>query len=145
MEDDKLVKFNARKDRVLALIVISLEPTIPLLTWRSGGSGSCMEQTIQSVSNWANKLQLRKKLYSLILTQEHIRRLTEIFGELAVVGSPVEEEDQVVHLLASLPESYSMLVTALEANLKVPRMEVITERLVHKERKQKDKEGSAGI
>ncbi len=88
--------------------------------------------------SWANKLHLRKKLYSLILkeegdsVQQHIRKLTEIFEELAVVGNPIEEEDKVVHLLASLPESYSMLVTALEA---VPKMEVATERLLHEERK----------
>ena len=42
--------------------------------------------------------------------------MTEVFEELAVIGDPVKEEDQVVHLLAILPESYSMLVTALEAN-----------------------------
>ena len=73
--------------------------------------------------------------------QEHIQKLTEIFDELAVIGNPVEEEDRVVHLLASLPESYNVLVTALEANSEVPKMEVVTERLLHEERKQKEKEG----
>ena len=95
----------------------------------------------------ANKLQLWRRLYSLRLTegesvQEHIRKLTEIFDELAVIGNPVEEEeDRVVHLLASLPESYNVLVTVLEANSEVPKMEVVTERLLHEERKQKEKEG----
>ena len=70
--------------------------------------------------------------------------MTEVFKELAVIGDPVKEEDRVVHLLASLPESYSMLVTALEANSDVPQMEVVTERLLHEERKQMDKEGSGG-
>ena len=94
---------------------------------------------------WANKLQLRRRLYALTLkeggsVQEHIKKLAETFEELAVIGSPVEEEDQVVHLLASLPDSYSMLVTALEANAEVPKMEIVTERLLHEERKQKDKD-----
>ena len=48
--------------------------------------------------------------------QKHIRILTEIFDELAVIGSPVEEEDTVVHLQPSLPESYSILVITLEAS-----------------------------
>ena len=52
--------------------------------------------------------------------QDHIRILTEIFDELAVISSPVEEEDRVVHLLASLPESYGVFVTALEASSEVP-------------------------
>lgn len=69
--------------------------------------------------------------------QEHIRQMTEIFKELAVI---VKEEDQVVYLLASLPESYDMLVTALEANADVPQIDVVTERLLHEERKQRDRE-----
>ena len=85
-------------------------------------------------------------MYSLVLkegnsVQEHIRRLLEIFEELAVVANPIEEEQQVVNLLASLPESYSILVTALEANPEVPKMEVVMERLLHEERKQKDEDG----
>ena len=44
-------------------------------------------------------------------------------------------------MLASLPESYNMLVTAMEASPDVPQMEVVTERLLHEERKQKGQEG----
>ena len=46
----------------------------------------------------------------------------------------------MVYLLASLPESYNTLVTALEAHADVPEMEVVTERLLNEERKQKDRE-----
>ena len=38
----------------------------------------------------------------------------------AVIDDPVKEEDCVVHLLASFPEAYSMLVTAIEASSEVP-------------------------
>ena len=70
--------------------------------------------------------------------------MTEGFDGLSVVGDAVSEEDRVVHLLASLPDSYNMLVTALEANAEVPKLEVVTERLLHEERKLKDREG-AGV
>ena len=30
-----------------------------------------------------------------------------------VIGDPITEEDRVVHLMASLPDSYNVLVTAL--------------------------------
>ena len=44
------------------------------------------------------------------------------------------EEDRVVHLLASLPVSYNMLVTALEMKSEaVPKMENVTERLLPEE------------
>ena len=38
-----------------------------------------------------------------------------------VIGDLLEEEDQVIYLLASLPESFDMLVTALEVNADVPK------------------------
>ena len=94
---------------------------------------------------WANKLELRRKLYSLRLkdgesVQEHIKAMTERFDALAVMDSPVSDEDKVVHLLASLPDSFNMLVTALEANSKsVPKMENVTERLLHEEQKLKER------
>ena len=41
--------------------------------------------------------------------------MTEIFDGLSVIADPMQEEDRVVHLLASLPESFNMLVTALHS------------------------------
>ena len=92
---------------------------------------------------WANTLHLRRKLYSLKLkeggsVQEHITAMTETFNELSVIGDPITEEDRVVHLLTCLPDSYNDLVTALEANADMPKMEVVTERLLHEERKNMD-------
>ena len=52
----------------------------------------------------------------------HIKAMTEVFNDLAVIGAPMEDEDKVVTLLASLPETYNMLVTALEASSEVPQM-----------------------
>ena len=54
------------------------------------------------------------------------------------IGDPIQEKDQVFHLFATLPDSYSMLVTALEANLDVPKIELVTEWLLHEERKHMD-------
>ena len=48
---------------------------------------------------------------------------------MAVIGDSMKEEDQVVHLLACLPESFNVLVTALESNTDVPKTEVVTERV----------------
>ena len=92
---------------------------------------------------WANKLSLRRKLYALKLNegqpvQSYIKVMTEIFDELAIVGDPLDNENNVVHLLASLPKSFDMLVTALESNPEVPKMEVVMERLLHEESKHKN-------
>ncbi len=57
-------------------------------------------------------------LYSLKLdeggsVQAHIKTMMEVFEGLSVVGDPISDEDRVVHLLASSPDLYGMLVTAL--------------------------------
>ena len=68
--------------------------------------------------------------------------MMELFNELAIVRDVIEDEDCVVYLLASLPDSFSTLVTALEANGEVPKMEIVTERILHAERKQKERSNS---
>ena len=141
------VQFIYRKNRALAIIVLSIDPSLlyliadptdPTVVW---GKLSTQFQK----KTWANKLALRRRLHSLRLkeghsVQEHVKALTEIFNELSVVGDNVSDEDRVVYLLASLPNSYEMLVTALEANTEVPNMETVIERLLHEERKIKEKD-----
>ena len=146
---DQYAKFIARRDRALAVIVLSIEPSLlyligepknPITVWKKLGDHF-------QKKTWANKLELRRKLHSLRLkegesVQEHIKSLTEVFEALSVVGDPVSEEDRVVQLLASLPDSFNMLVTALEANAVVPDMDVVTERILHEERKMKNRDDS---
>ena len=76
--------------------------------------------------------------------QEHVRRTTEIFEEVFLIDAPVSDEDKVMHLLASLPDSSGMLVKALEANFDtVPKLELVTNRLLHEEQKLKNKDEAA--
>ena len=63
--------------------------------------------------------------------------MTEVCDELSVIGEPMNEEDRVVDLLMSLPESYNLLVTSLEANMEIPSLEVVIEHLLHHEAKLK--------
>ena len=64
---------------------------------------------------WVNKLELKQKLFSLRLDEDgsvqYIKRMTEIWS---AIGECVSDEDRVVYLLASLLESFSVLVTALK-------------------------------
>ena len=125
--------FLARENKVLAAIILEIQqnflyllgdPTDPVVVWTK------LENTFQR-KTWSNKLRLRKKLYSLKLRdgdcmQQHLKTFMELFDELSVVGDAVEEEDRVINMLASLPDSYSTLVTALEASDKVPTWESVT-------------------
>lgn len=150
-ENNAQTNFNKRKDKALALIVLAVDPSLlyllndpvcPCEVWKQ------LEDQFQP-KTWANKLHLRRKLYSLKLTpgtsvQQHCKSITELFNELAVLNDPVSAEDRVVHLLASLPASYDILVTALEANKTVPEMDMVIERLTHEERKQSERSEQSG-
>ena len=142
MVSKMMSKFIAQKNCALVVIVLSInpsllyllgDPTDPTVVWQQL-SAQFQKKT------WANKLALRRRLHSLRLkegqsVQEHVRVLTEIFNELSVIGDNIDDEDRVIYLLASLPESYKLLVTALEANTNVPNMETVIERLLHEEQK----------
>ena len=123
VKDKNFPKFLARKDKALATIVLTVQPSLlyligdpedPSEVWQK------LESQFQKRTG-ANKLQLRRKLISLRLkesdsVQEHIKAMNKIFDGLSVIGDPISDEDRVVHLLASLPESHNVLVTALEDN-----------------------------
>ena len=147
-ERDKHARYLAKRDRALAVIVLSVEPSLLYLLGEPVNPQTVWEKLRNQFQKktWANKLSLRRRLYSLRLkdgdsVQDHIKALTEIFNELSIMGDPVTEEDRVVHLLASLPDSFGMLVTALESSAEVPKMEVVTERLLHAERKMTERDG----
>ena len=143
---DCLSKFTARRDRALATIVLAVEPSLlyligdpedPAVVWKK------LQDQFQK-KTWANKLALRRKLHSLQLrdgnsVQDHFKAMIELFNELAIARDVIEEEDRVVYLLASLPDSFNTLVTALEANEEVPKMEIVIEWILHAESKQKEK------
>ena len=119
------------------LYLIGADPTDPVVVWRALG-----EQFQRRT--WANKLELKRKLFSMRLAeggsvQEYIKFMTEICDELSVIGQTISEEDRVVYLLASLNESYNVLVTDLEASAEVPTLAVVRERLLHEETKTKSR------
>ena len=151
-EADKFTKFVTRRDNALAIIVLSIDPSLlyllgdpedPKVVWK--------KQADQfQKKTWANKLALRCRLNNLRLregdsVQKHVKEMTEIFNDLSVIGAAMDEEDKVVTLLLSLPESFDMLVTALEANATVQSMETVTERLLHEERKLNERETSVTL
>ena len=140
-------KYLKRKDLALATIVLSLEPSLLYLIGDPDDPGVVWKKLADQFQKktWANKLALRRRLYSLKLKEgdsvhNHIKLMTETFDELSVIGDSLNEEDRVVHLLASLPESYDMLVTALEASQDVPKWALVTERLLYEENEMREKQ-----
>ena len=100
---DKYAKFMSRRDKALATIVLAVDPSLlyllgdpedPAAVWKKL-SGQFQKKT------WANKLSLRKKLFTMKFCdsgsmRERIKKMTEIFDELAAIAVPISDEDKVV-------------------------------------------------
>ena len=150
--ESERAKFASRQDKALATVVLSVDtsllylirnPEDPAVVWKK------LADQFEK-KTWATRLGLRRKLHSLRLkegdsAQVHIKAITELFDALSVAGETISEEDRVVYLLASLPETYNVLVTALEAHADVPKLEVVTERILHQEWNFSDKSGSSSL
>lgn len=143
-------KFASRQDRALATVVLSVDTSLLYLIGNPEDPAVVWKKLADQFEKktWATRLDLRRKLHSLRLkegdsAQEHIRVMTELFDALSIAGETISEEDRVVYLLASLPETYNVLVTALEAHADVPKLEVVTERILHQERKSNDRGGAS--
>ena len=126
-EADAYRKYLSRKDCALAMIVLSVDPFLLYII------GDPIDPTIVlkklayqfQKKTLANKLMLRRRLFSLKLREgnpvrSHIKMMMESFEELCVISIIIEEEDWVIYLRASLPDSFHMLVTVLETNAEVP-------------------------
>ena len=72
--------------------------------------------------------------------QDHVKNMTEMFNELEIIGNNISDEGRVVYLLASLLESFDVLVTALETISTVPEMETVVKRMLHEEGKVNEKD-----
>ena len=93
-------KYLKRRDRALTIVVLAVEPSLlyllgdpedPQVVWTR------LEEQFQRKTG-SNKLQLRRKLFSLKLKEggsvsKHIKAMTEIFEALTVIGDAVSEED----------------------------------------------------
>lgn len=129
-------KFCSRSNRALSLIVMAVEPRMLYLIGEPENPKIVFDKlcNVFQKKTWANKLRLRKKLYSLRLVggagvHQHLKNFTEVFNELAVLGDPLQDEDRVIHLLSSLPESYNNIVTAFEAQPDIPSWEIVSEKI----------------
>ena len=90
----------------------------------------------------SNKLFLKKRYFRTEMKEGtrmevHLKDMKELTDRLAAIGAPVSEEDQVVTLLGSLPQSFATLVTALEAKVSEDlSLSFVQQALLNEERKQ---------
>lgn len=90
----------------------------------------------------ANRIYLKKQYFRAVMkdgecVEAHLKRMKDIVNKLSAIKVAISEEDQVVTLLGSLPERYSTVVTALEAQKpETLTLEFVQNALLNEEQKQ---------
>lgn len=81
------------------------------------------------------KLQLRQWSKGTKTIDEYVQGFTTRFDQLALLGKPVDHEDQIEYILGGLPEEYKQTIDQLEARDVSPSVIEVHEKLLNKEAK----------
>jgi hypothetical protein len=89
------------------------------------------------------RLFLRRRFFTIQMTEgtsmmDHIAKVRTLAEKLEAIGAAVHEDDVVMTLLSSLPESFSNLITSLESRADSLSLEFVTSRLVHEEARRRE-------
>ncbi len=144
-------EFEKRKEKAFSVLVLNVStPQLYLITscktpkeaWDTL-KGHFERDTL------ANKLFLKKKYFRCEMKEgecitEHLKRMKELTDQLGAIGAVIEEEDQIVTLLGSLPSSYATIVTALETKLDNLTLQFVQQALINEEQKRVCVDGNYG-
>lgn len=139
---DSSEHWDKKNRKAKAILCLSLEDTQLMLVKSATSAKEVLDKLARHFEQkgLANKLFLRRKLFTMKLEEgesmeSHINKIKEIADELESIKSTVTEEDMVLIILGSLPETFSTLITSLESRADDLTMDFLMTRLMHEERK----------
>ena len=122
--NDAQALFNRRKLKALTAIVMCTASSQIYLIQDCEDPGEAWEKLENQYQRITvgNKLHLRKKYFKMTMSENtsmatHMRELRGLADQLATMGAPVDEDDQAMTLISSLPPSYGPLISTLGAQL----------------------------
>ena len=120
--NDQREKFEHTAVRAQAMIVRGLSKQIISLVLACNGPKMVWERLVEEfeVKSVQNAMLLHTQVNNMRLKEgssvrEHLRDMKEMYDCLAMLDDKVNEKDQVINLLASLPPSYNALKSVLLA------------------------------
>lgn len=144
-ESAEAIVFDKRARRAMATICLSVQDSLLGLVRPAKSAPEAWQKLVQHFEQkgLAHKLFLRRKFFTLQMAEgedmmQHIQQVLTMAEQLEAIGAKVSEEDQVMTLLCSLPESYGNLIVALESRADSLSMEFVTARLMHEQEKRKE-------
>ena len=140
--EQKKNEYETRQAKAFGLIVMSVASShIYLITSTESPAEAwkLLQEHFQK-DTLNNRIYLKKRYFRMEMTegksiQQHLKEMKELTDRLAAIQCPIDEEDQVVTLLGSLPRSYATLVTALETRTGKLDLASVQQALTHEEMK----------
>ena len=98
----------------------------------------------------SNKLFLKKQYFRMEMQEGssmegHLKHMKELSNKLSAINAAISDEDQVVTLLGSLPESYASLVTALETRAGELTLEYVHQALNTEDQRRREQKSPAMV
>ena len=149
--DTKLKEaFQTRSEQAFALLVLAVSTEMIYLISECNSANEAwikLEKHFERDS-LSNKIFLKKKYFRSEMKEgesltNHLKSMKQLTDRLAAIKAPISEEDQVVTLLGSLPDSFSSLVTVLEAQADLT-LDGVKQSLINEEQKRDGKLGMQG-
>ena len=144
-EETVKVAYNKNSSKALSHIVLSVSDELLYLITECETAKEAWDKLSKHFERdtLANKMFLKKRYFRSVMSEStsiesHLKNMKDLTNRLAAIKSPIAEEDQVVTLLGSLPESYSTVVTALETQKETPSLEFVQQTLLNEEQKRKE-------
>ncbi|GKE45561.1 hypothetical protein Tco_1472845, partial [Tanacetum coccineum] len=118
-EKTAALKTDVYKKAHIALLLCLDNKVLREINKEDSAAGVCLKlETLYMTKSLANKLYLKKKLFTFYMDSgkklsEHIYAFNKLVGDLANIEVDINDKDQVLMLLTSLPPSYDNFVETL--------------------------------
>ena len=145
-DPDVKAKYAKGLKKAVALIVLSVSDELLYLITEHDEDPKAAWDALSSHferDTLANKMYLKKRYFRSVMSnttsvEQHLKYMKDLTNQLAAIKAPISEEDQVVTLLGSLPDSYSTIVTALETQKEPPTLEFVRQALMNEAQKRRE-------
>ena len=144
-------QYEKKLKQAMSLIVFSVSDNLMYLitTCKSPKEAWDILQGHFERNTLTNRLFLKKQYFRAVMpegasVEQHIRYMKEQTDKLAAVDDVMTEENQIVALLGSLPDSFSPLVTALEASRGTLTLSYVQQALISDEQRRSSQPATSG-
>ncbi|KAG7570487.1 Integrase catalytic core [Arabidopsis thaliana x Arabidopsis arenosa] len=139
-----------RQDKLIySALIGSISPSLQQLVARTTTAAQIWEKLASTYANPSRthirqlKDQLKVFHKGTMTIDEYIQGISARLDTLALLGKPLEHDDQIEHILEGLPDDYKPVIDQIAAKDKPPQITEVHERLLNHEAKLQAKQAAS--